>query len=156
VNIGMSQRMVLLCSACGEDIKVHAADCPQGEIERLLERTPRANCVACRKGDLLPNKDDYFECRTCHVQFSRGLICGGEDPATLSTVLLDLSGSVDFVPAKQMKAPGTGDFPVLRLIEELKAKATASRAARRAAVRTYDRVLARELKKLGERQKVGG
>jgi hypothetical protein len=154
----MEQRMILICSACGEDMQGHATDCPQGKLEALWESAVRGRCPTCRKGDVLKNSADYMECRKCRTQFSLSDICGGENPDTLETVMLDLSDGY-YGPAKRMKTPGSGDIPVLRKTERLHAEKQATIVARRQAQalykKVYERTLARELAKI-EKKKEGG
>ncbi len=155
MELRMEQRMIMECSACGRSMTEHAHDCPQGMIELIWNAVKRGNCPACRKSDVIPNRADYYECRRCHVQYSVGMVCAGEDPDTLQTRFLDLLGETDLVQVKQMKALGTGDFPVLEKLETLRAYVTAARAGRRATKREQARVLKRELAKIQKRKEGG-
>jgi len=153
----MEQRAVLLCSACGENMQDHASDCPQGRLEALWDSAVRGRCPACRKGEVFKNSADYMECRKCRVQFSLSLICGGEDPDTLETVMIDLCPG-DLTTAKRFKTLGTGDFPILRMMGRLRAEAQACIVARRRSEAVYKKVyestLKRELAKI-EKKKEG-
>lgn len=146
MGIRLEQRMILECTACGRSMSDHAQDCPQGALERLWNSVPRGRCPACHKADVLPNRADFFECRRCRVQFSRGQACG-EDCGNLKVRFLDIAGETDLVQVVRMDTPGTGDFPILERSELLRAKVKAARAARRAFRKEYDRVLKLELKK---------
>lgn len=160
MNMGMrfEQRMILECSACGEDMKDHASDCPRGRLEALWNSAVRGRCPACRNGEVFRNSADYMECRKCCTQFSVSEICGGEDPDTLETVMLDLSDGY-YGPAKRLTAPGIGDIPVLRQTARLHAEVQATIAARRRSEAVYKKVyestLKRELSKI-EKKKEGG
>ena len=156
MGMSMGQELILECAACEQPMSDHASDCPQGLIEALWNSVQRGRCPACRKDDVFPNSADYFECRSCRTQFSVGLVCGGEDPDTLEMKILDLANARDLTPVKQMKTPGTGDIPVLKQTRALRVKLVATKVARRAAKREFDRVYNRIMKREEDKAKKGG
>jgi len=91
----------------------HASGCPVGRLAALFAAEQSGPCPECRIGHVTVNRMDFYECRKCHTQFCVSEVCGGEDPATLKTALIDITGADPYYGLVYvMKNKGNGDFPI--------------------------------------------
>lgn len=119
--MGLSQRCTLRCiqrcihCGCSEG---HDENCPLGQLENLrdyeLKSSRIAKCPEC-SGSASVNQTDYYECRSCHMQY-----CTGRHRGVGPVLLLDVLGQ-GMVQARALTEKGTGNFPLDKRIQELEA-----------------------------------
>jgi hypothetical protein len=97
------------CPACDGYLHDHDEDCPQGKLTVFCREMAlrERKCPKCYEGRVAVNKTDFYECRRCHVQFSAGLVAGGEDPAKLERTYLLAD---DAIGVLVMRNKGDGKF----------------------------------------------
>lgn len=80
MGMSFSMRQIQVCNLCGESVADHAESCPARAQEKLLENEMTFPCErkGCR-GKVWRNSEDYYECMTCHTQFTTGMCVPGVD-----------------------------------------------------------------------------
>ena len=104
-------------------------DCPTkvcAARDALLMKQPRYNCPKCTKGTVSRNKDDFLECDSCRIQFSRS---PHGDDTWERTILIDQRDNIVHVEVYPLK--GKGDLWVKEYKRDTqKAKKTMDRMIR--------------------------
>ncbi len=116
-NLGMriTERIIIRCHVCGSD--PHAEGCPVPRLEKLSELNRHIECPVCHAHEVGINAVDYYECRSCHVQFTSG---AGTLPADDKIHYLDDPKAIDLVPVRRLPNGGNGDFPLDKSIMEVR------------------------------------
>src|SRR3990172_7183386 len=86
MGMSLSMRQIQECVLCGESVEEHRDDCPQKMLDGLVAMRRHITCGHCHKPAVGLNRNDFFECRECHTQFTSGILMG-EDLE--KTVLFD-------------------------------------------------------------------
>lgn len=120
MSMGMSirQAVVMRCQACNEPCSSHAPECPVGILETLRQKAWHIECPKCLKGSSVDvNKQDWFECRLCHTQFTTsGATADSKSPEEV--LLFDLIKNWH-KSALVMVKKGTGKFSKDETIKRL-------------------------------------
>lgn len=111
--MGMRLHQVQRCSACEGTLNDHDEGCPRAQVDFWEERQRRIPCPTQCGGTVGVNKQDYYECRNCGIQFTSG--CGAPEGA--EKYFLDDPKASDLVMVQVLPNKGSGEFPV---DEELK------------------------------------
>lgn len=117
MGFGMELRQRLLCVICDQDMDDHADNCPQGQMERLVENRIIHKCPDCHKWSLEKNRDDFLECRKCREVFTLGL-CAPYDVEKLPRVII-FTQDDHALNAARFPEKGDGDFPIDEAIKAL-------------------------------------
>jgi hypothetical protein len=105
LSIGFGFRQMLICSICEQDMSDHDRSCPQRAIEAIYKTEMHINCPNChKKNGIALNKNDFFECRDCHSQFSSSPIGDGK-----KIFLMDKDKD-DFIQVINLAEKGEGKF----------------------------------------------
>ncbi len=112
MSLGHGHELVLECNYCKRSISNHKLSCPQLACEEAHRRILNYICPACSASAVDVNDSDYFECRSCHRQFSRADQRDGVDTR------LFLDAGDNFLPVVQLPEPGKGIFPSWIAYEE--------------------------------------
>ena len=110
-----SMRLIFRCNVCKSD--PHEEGCPVVHLERLNEMNRHISCPACNACGVGVNSRDYYECRSCHTQFTSG---GGTTPADDVIYYLDDPKAADLILVKKLPNKGDGNFPIDKKIEEVR------------------------------------
>lgn len=113
MSMRVDLQQVQRCYICKQS-SGHLPNCPTGEIETLIARTPRHRCPdsQCLKGIVWPNASDFLECDKCRAQYT----CGPYDDGGSLTII----GNRLY---RKLKQKGKGEFPVkdrLRYLDNLR------------------------------------
>ena len=104
----------LLCRGQGD----HAVGCKIRQIEKLQDRNFYLDCPMCTKERQIGlNKMDFFECRSCHAQFSTSPFWGGKNSKLITLMGVNCD---QIFTARSLKERGDGFFPIDIEIERLK------------------------------------
>lgn len=117
MGFGMELRMRLLCVICDQDMDDHAENCPQGQMQQLVEHRIIHKCPDCHKWSLEKNRDDFLECRKCREVFTIGL-CAPYDVETLPRVII-FTRDDQALNAARFPEKGDGDFPIDEAIKAI-------------------------------------
>jgi hypothetical protein len=114
-GMSLGHAVVLKCSYCQGTIGEHEESCPQEITDQLrfLQRT--MPCPKCKKGTVDRNADDFFECRSCHRQFTTA----DRDDSWEKLILFD-DFHDEYFHVALMPNKGKGGFPLDRQIKEVK------------------------------------
>jgi len=128
MEMGIGIMQTLPCPVCGAH-DGHYDGCEKAAMEELRERIVNLPCPKCGKGKVGVNETDYYECRSCHTQFSTSGIVDCADPER--TQLLDERHD-QIIPVLVLQRKGDGKFPLDQALEELRKRlAKRSRTSRR-------------------------
>jgi ribosomal protein S27E len=130
----LTPRLILECLHCQQSISEHAENCPMGEFEEAKHSFLNYQCPSCKNPVVELNTSDYFECRSCHRQFTRG--AGGDNGQP--TQFLDFWGEMILVV--ELPEFGEGDIPILRVFEAASRKLELAEDALRKRRRSRRRV----------------
>ncbi len=103
MSMGFCHRQELHCSICMEDMNHHNPSCPQLTIENLTRMKITSRCPACSKRNAVSlNMDDFFECDSCHTQYSTSELGAGKE----RLILIDFKDNVHQVAKLEEKGKG--------------------------------------------------
>jgi len=111
-----SCRQAIQCQVC-RSYDGHTPDCPQVILESLLDRQVRISCPVCHSNAVDVNAHDFYECRNCHTQFSRGAY---SQHSKSEIVWLDDPNKEDLVTFVVLLDKGDGQFPIDQRIETMR------------------------------------
>jgi hypothetical protein len=117
MSMGLSLEMFLECTYCKKKIdeEHEKSSCPKGQIAALVKSIRSYPCPECG-GTVELNTGDFFECRSCHTQFSAGEYTGeglDEDASSEGrTFILDMNYENRAIPVYVMKNKGEGKFRI--------------------------------------------
>lgn len=97
----------------------HAPSCPRAALQRLYQPCGRHLlwCPECHAVAVEVNTGDFFECRECATQYSRG-ITPGHDPETLKEHhFIDEDGD-EYIPVRVLPEKGDGEFRFDKIVEK--------------------------------------
>lgn len=103
----------------------HAPACPMAAFEAAKANLRTYGCPVCRTSAVDVNASDYFECRSCHRQFSRGAHHEEKGPR------LFLETDADILPVVELPQRGTGNFPSITAFNEARERLERARPKRR-------------------------
>lgn len=108
----MRLRLTVKCRHCHESVSEHLSSCPMLAYEEAQRRLLCYGCPSCGACTVEVNDSDYFECRSCHRQFSRAAHHDGEGSR------LYLETGDDILPIVVLPEQGKGNIPALVAFEE--------------------------------------
>lgn len=112
MSLGHGHSFILECTFCNRSVSRHKPTCPMLAYEEAQRRLLCYVCPVCRERGVDVNDSDYFECRSCHRQFSRNAHHEGEG----SRLFLDTWD--DFLAVVELPEHGRGIFPAWIAFEE--------------------------------------
>lgn len=122
MRMTFSPRLSIRCAICNGE--KHDPNFVCGRMEELAKHIQHMKCPACGKQEVDRNKDDFFECRVCHTQYSRS---GADKGDPKRTFLID-EKSDQPIWVCVLREPGRGEFPLDEAMTKLQEE--------------YDRVIA--------------
>lgn len=111
LQLSLTRSQKLHCRYCEGSLDNHEQQCPQAAMERARDARRFLECPVCSKNAVDVNASDYYECRECRSQFSRGAQhegCGEDkflwvDGQPRRVVLLSQKGKGKFPSDKSFK-----------------------------------------------------
>lgn len=117
-KLGLSLKIALKCPLCDSDSEEHKPGCLYAELERYRLTQRYLTCPTCRARKVGVNSSDFYECRDCHTQYSRGIHPEHDQNKTL----LDDPIEADMFWVVTLSEKGQGDFPIDKAIERVNAQ----------------------------------
>lgn len=113
----MFQRLMITvaCGVCGA-ANGHRRGCSVAAMRKLQERNVFLGCPKC-DGKVGLNKDDYYECRSCHAQLSTSGLVDGEG---LEEMILVDHKNDKVITVFVLERKGKGEFPIDQAIDDLR------------------------------------
>lgn len=111
MSLSLTPRLLLKCGYCEGSVSDHETYCPQHLFDMARSNMLHYGCPACDKNSVEVNSSDYFECCSCHRQFSRA------DNRNEDTKILYIESEEEFLPVIELPELGKGDIPVLKALD---------------------------------------
>ena len=116
LGLGLSQQLILKCPICQQSYDSHRSDCLQGRLEKLQGMDRHIKCPKCHARAIGVNKEDFFECRSCHAQYTTG----SAFVVTEERFLLDDPQATDLIVVATLSQSGQGHFPLDDVIAKVR------------------------------------
>jgi hypothetical protein len=140
LSMNLAPRLIQVCSICNESVEEHDIKCPYYLLKKLQDAEPVINCPKCKKGCILLNTSDYYECDNfrCKCQFTTGTInVGVADVNKLESFdLIDWQDD-KVIKVKLLPDKGKGEMKNWKEIRQLRLRIKSIHEQRRQTKRRY-------------------
>jgi hypothetical protein len=116
--------MVQNCEYCTGKVDDHAPGCPAARLDYLVTQKKQILCPNCKAPAVDVNTSDFYECRSCHTQYTRAQIDNVGGGTELVSLLIDEDAplSEGMKTVRVLNQKGSGSFAIDNEIIEIRKK----------------------------------